>query len=410
MDLVCFSHLRWEFVFQRPQHLLSRCARERRVFYFEEPTFGFDDGPARLVVETRHNGVRVVVARLPASLEHDPAEADRVQRELLDEFLAERDVMTYACWYYTPMMLGFTDHLTPRATIYDCMDELAGFVGAPARLRESEAELFRRADLVFTGGHSLYEAKRERHPRVYSFPSSVDVAHFARARQAQPDPADQAGIPHPRLGFYGVIDERLDVELVRGVAELRPDWQIVLVGPVVKIDPAILPRLPNVHYLGGKSYDELPAYLAGWDVALLPFACNEATRFLSPTKTPEYLAAGRPVVSTPIRDVVRPYGDRGLARIAATAPEFVAAVEQALVEDGAARLAKADPFLAEMSWDRTWQQMWRHVESVLAAREILAEASAAERAGAPSAIPSGAGSTGRGAPTTLAGEGGGITS
>ncbi|MDP8922487.1 MAG: glycosyltransferase, partial [Chloroflexota bacterium] len=298
----------------------------------------------------------------------------------------------------------------PRVTVYDCMDELSAFRFAPPLLREREARLFERADLVFTGGHSLYEAKRRRHPSVYPFPSSVDVAHFRRARSAQPDPADQASVQHPRLGFYGVIDERLDIQLIRSVAEARPDWQIVLVGPVAKIDRETLPRLPNVHYLGAKQYDELPAYLAGWDVALLPFACNEATRFISPTKTPEYLAAGRPVVSTPIRDVVRPYGDRGLARIAATAPEFVAAVEQALVEDGAARLAKADPFLAEMSWDRTWQQMWRHVESVLAAREILAEASAAERAGAPSAIPSGAGSTGRGAPTTLAGEGGGITS
>ncbi len=406
MDLVCFSHLRWDFVFQRPQHLLSRCARDRRVFYFEEPVLG--DCPPGLDIQTRHNGVRVVTPRLPQGI--GAAEAERTQRALVDAFLADRAVGEYVAWYYTPMALGFTDHLGPRVTVYDCMDELSAFRFAPPLLREREARLFERADLVFTGGHSLYEAKRRRHPSVYPFPSSVDVAHFRRARSAQPDPADQASVQHPRLGFYGVIDERLDIQLIRSVAEARPDWQIVLVGPVAKIDRETLPRLPNVHYLGAKQYDELPAYLAGWDVALLPFACNEATRFISPTKTPEYLAAGRPVVSTPIRDVVRPYGDRGLARIAATAPEFVAAVEQALVEDGAARLAKADPFLAEMSWDRTWQQMWRHVESVLAAREILAEASAAERAGAPSAIPSGAGSTGRGAPTTLAGEGGGITS
>jgi glycosyltransferase involved in cell wall biosynthesis len=286
------------------------------------------------------------------------------------------------------MALGFTDHLRPLATVYDCMDELSAFLHAPPRLRELEGRLFERADLVFTGGHSLYEAKRDRHPRVYPFPSSVDVDHFLQARQPLPEPADQAGIPRPRLGFYGVIDERLDVELIRALAEARPEWQLVLVGPVVKIDPAILPRNANVHYLGGKLYGELPGYLASWDVALLPFACNESTRFISPTKTPEYLAAGRPVVSTPIRDVVHPYGDDGLARIAATLDEFVRAVEAALAEDADARLAKVDPFLATMSWDRTWRQMWAHVEGVVEARRavLAATAAARSRAGRPAAI------------------------
>ena len=399
MDLVCFSHLRWDFVFQRPQHLLSRCARDRRVFYFEEPVP--DDGPPRLEVQTRHNGVRVVVPRLPEGME--ATEAERTQRALVDAFLADRAVEDYAAWYYTPMALGFTDHLEPRVTVYDCMDELSAFMHAPPVLREREAQLFEWADLVFTGGHSLYEAKRARHPRVYPFPSSVDVAHFRQARAEQPDPADQAGIPRPRLGFYGVIDERLNIDLVRAVAEARPDWQVVLVGPVAKIDASTLPRRPNIHRLGGKQYGELPAYLSGWDVALLPFACNEATRFISPTKTPEYLAAGRPVVSTPIRDVVRPYGDLGLARIAATAPEFVTAIEAALAEDGAARLAAVDPFLAELSWERTWQQMWQHVESILAARTGLDDASVATLGG--SAV-----GTATESPITGAGDGAGITS
>ena len=405
MDLVCFSHLRWDFVFQRPQHLLSRCARDRRVFYVEEPLPG--DGPPRLEVLTRNNGVRVVVPHLPTGME--AAEAERAQRALIDAFLADRAVEDYAAWYYTPMALGFTDHLRPRVTVYDCMDELSGFMFAPPVLREREAQLFEWADLVFTGGHSLYEAKRARHPRVYPFPSSVDVAHFRRARITQPDPADQAGIPRPRLGFYGVIDERLDIDLIRAVADARPDWQVVLVGPVAKIDPASLPRRPNVHYLGGKQYDELPEYLAGWDVALLPFACNEATRFISPTKTPEYLAAGRPAVSTPIRDVVRPYGDRGLARIAATPDEFVAAIEAALVEDEATRLAMVDPFLAEMSWDRTWQQMWQLVEAMAASRDDLDDAAIAR--GDESAISIGPDDLAgrRAAPTTGAGDGAGIT-
>jgi UDP-galactopyranose mutase len=238
------------------------------------------------------------------------------------------------------------------------MDELSGFAGAPPALRALEAELMTRADLMTTGGHSLYEAKRRLHPNVHAFPSSVDVAHFAQARRTTTvDPPDQAPIARPRLGFFGVIDERMDVALLAAVAAARPQWQIVLVGPVVKIDPARLPRADNIHYLGGKSYDTLPAYLSGWDVALMPFARNEATRYISPTKTPEYMAAGRPVVSTSIDDVVRPYGQRGLVRIADTAEDFVDAAEAALVEDATARRQAADEFLRHTSWDATWARM-----------------------------------------------------
>jgi UDP-galactopyranose mutase len=232
-------------------------------------------------------------------------------------------------------------------------------------MRISEANLLARADLVFTGGQSLYEAKRGQHPRVFAFPSSVDAAHFARARREIEDPADQAAIPHPRLGFFGVIDERMDLDLLAAVADARPDWHLAIIGPVVKVDPALLPKRANIHYLGKKDYQELPAYLAGWDVALLPFAINESTRFISPTKTPEYLAAGKPVVSTPIRDVVRPYGMRGLVHIAATADDFVQAIAQALAEDGDARMQRADAFLAQESWDRTWERMRRLIEEVI---------------------------------------------
>jgi UDP-galactopyranose mutase len=215
---------------------------------------------------------------------------------------------------------------------------------------------------VFTGGQSLYEAKRGRHPNVHAFPSSVDVAHFAQARTATSEPADQRPLPHPRLGFFGVIDERMDLDLLAAVATAQPDWQIVMLGPVVKIDPASLPRPANIHYLGGKTYEELPVYISGWDVALIPFARNEATRFISPTKTPEYMAAGKPVVSTPIRDVVRPYGERGLVRIAATADDFISACAAAMEENAAARLRDADAFLAHTSWDSTWARMRRLIE------------------------------------------------
>lgn len=362
-DLVCLSHLRWDFVFQRPQHLLSRCARSRRVLFFEEPTF--DEGVARLDIIKHPDGVEVAVPRLP--LGTTEAEVYALLRHLFDSHMAEHS-SNYVLWYYTPMMLSFTEHLRPLCTVYDCMDELANFRNAPPRLRKLEAELLRRADLVFTGGRSLYEAKRDQHRSVHCFPSSVDVEHFAQARAAGPDPIDQLGIPDPRLGFFGVIDERMDLELLEAVARARPDWQLVMLGPVVKIDPESLPKLPNIHWLGGKPYKDLPRYIAGWDVALLPFARNEATRFISPTKTPEYLAAGKPVVSTSITDVVRPYGETGLAAIADTPAEFVAAVERVLAEDGAARQARVDELLARMSWDRTWFAMQELIDAAIAQR------------------------------------------
>ena len=360
-DLVCLSHLRWDFVYQRPQHLLSRCAREHRVFFVEEPVF--DSDQPRMEAGKRPDGVEVVVPHMPGGL---PAEqVERIQEELLAHFFIERDIQNYVFWYYTPMATAFTRSFTPRAVIYDAMDELSAFRGAPPELLEREQELYKKADLVFTGGQSIYEAKRGQHPSVHAFPSSVDVPHFAQARKTQADPADQASIPHPRIGFYGVIDERADLELLEGVAKLRPKWSLIMIGPVVKIDEAALPKQPGIHYLGGKSYGELPSYLAGWDVAMLPFARNESTRFISPTKTPEYLAAGKPVVSTSIKDVVRPYGDENLVKIADTPEEFVAAVDALLSEDGAARQEKADAFLGQMSWDLTWGRMSEMIDGVL---------------------------------------------
>jgi UDP-galactopyranose mutase len=256
------------------------------------------------------------------------------------------------------MALSFSNHLKPAVTVYDCMDELSAFAGAPPELLIREKELFTKADLVFTGGHSLYEAKRDKHPAVYPFPSSIERAHFAGAKNITQQPADQQNIPGPRMGFYGVIDERMDIELLGKLAALRPDWHLVMLGPVVKIDPATLPRPENLHYLGMKSYKELPAYLSGWDVALLPFAMNESTKFISPTKTPEYLSAGIPVVSTPIRDVVKPYGELGLVHIAATAEEFVSAIEKALLQQTDTKWqTEVDKFLSQLSWDKTWGYM-----------------------------------------------------
>jgi glycosyltransferase involved in cell wall biosynthesis len=364
-DLLCFSHLRWDFVFQRPQHLLSRCAREGRVFFIEEPIFHDpSEGPAYLDVRAVYDsGLHVVVPRLPGGLDHD--DADRAQRILLDQLIHRYRIKAHVDWYYSPMALGFSRHLRPMATIYDCMDELSAFLGAPPAMQARERELFQRADLVFTGGQSLYEAKRSRHQAVFAFPSSIDVEHFRRARAALCDPMDQASLAHPRIGYFGVIDERLDLGLIAELADARPDWQIVMIGPVVKICPDSLPRRANIHWLGSKPYARLPGYIAGWDVAIMPFARNEATRFISPTKTPEYLAAGRPVVSTAIRDVVRPYGERGLVAIADTPAQFVAAIAAQLQPSGqAAWLAEVDAFLAGNSWDATWTRMRGLIESV----------------------------------------------
>jgi UDP-galactopyranose mutase len=372
-DLICLSHLRWDFVYQRPQHLLSRCAKERRVIFFEEPHYG--DG-LRLDVRRSEEGVLVAVPHLPESVRGRREHEEALLQALLSRLFAEQQVREHVLWYYTPMPVAWTRQLRSLGVVYDCMDELSAFKYAPQELVERERELFRRADLVFTGGQSLYEAKRGKARHVYAFPSGIDREHFGRARQVTEEPADQAGIPHPRLGFFGVVDERFDLELLNALSRERPDWQFVIIGPVVKIDPQDLPRGANVHYLGGKSYKELPEYLAGWDVATLLFARNEHTRYISPTKTPEYLAAGKPVVSTSIKDVVRPYGEMGIVRIADDAPSFVAAAEE-LMEAGADAdwLARVDAMLAQNTWDRTWARMSELIEGV-AARHLAARSGA----------------------------------
>jgi glycosyltransferase involved in cell wall biosynthesis len=363
MDLICFSHLRWNFVFQRPQHLLTRFAKEMRVFFVEEPIY--DDGPEFCDVTTGDDNVWVVVPHLKGGISEQEGNARR--KEQLDKLFADMKITNYIFWYYTPMSLSFSDHFNPKLTIYDCMDELSAFKGAPAGLKESEARLFQKADLVFTGGHSLYEAKKDRHPSVYPFPSSIDKAHFQQARTISADPADQQSIPHPRFGFYGVVDERFDIDIINQVAERRPEWHFVIIGPVVKIDPETLPKRPNIHYLGGKSYKELPSYLSGWDIAIIPFALNESTKFISPTKTPEYLSAGKPVISSSIRDVVNPYAEKQLVRIADNADDFISAAEAELaVTDRQSWLSQVDDFLKENSWNNTWTQMMQLMRNKLA--------------------------------------------
>jgi len=372
--LIVFSHLRWDFVYQRPQQLLSRLARRMPVVFIEEP---MPDASAP-VLEVMHPEANVCVLR-PHVTSHgcgfQDAHTDQVQ-SLVQTYLQENTIDRYWLWFYTPMALPLASHLQPIGVVYDCMDELSAFRFAPPELLQRERDLLAQADLVFTGGHSLYEAKRSRHPNVHCFPSSVDAAHFGRAAlPGLPEHAAQAHVPRPRLGYFGVIDERIDLDLVAALADAHAHWQLVMVGPVVKIDPAGLPQRPNLHWLGQRDYAELPQLVAGWDVCLMPFALNESTRFISPTKTLEYLAAGRPVVSTPIRDVAGPYA--GIVAIADTPQAFVAACEAALArtpQDQAREALVTQKLLACTSWDGTATAMAELMEELETARHGTATA------------------------------------
>src|SRR5919112_624814 len=374
--IVAFSHLRWNFVYQRPQHLLSRLAAKRPVFFIEEPELDLE-GPARWERSSPQPNVTVLRPRTPIRQFGFHPEQIAALKPLIAGLANELRASSLVAWLYTPMAFPLAQELDPDAVVYDCMDELSLFRGAPPELLGQEEAVRERADVMFTGGPSLYRAKQARHHNVYCFPSSVDAAHFRKARSGvggapAVEAEDQEGIPHPRLGFYGVIDERLDLELIDSVAAARPDWQLVLVGPVVKIDPAVLPRRPNIHYFGQRSYDELPGYLAGWDVCLLPFARNDATKFISPTKTLEYMAAELPIVSTPITDVAEPYGH--IVYLGGTPEEFISACEAALAsspEERASRAAQMRQVLAGTSWEVTVAAMERLLTEAMAGRRAL---------------------------------------
>ena len=355
-SIIVFSHLRWNFVFQRPQHLMTRLARSHRIFFFEEPVF--DPGAERLELSSPAPGVTVCRPHTPVD---QPGFADGqlpALRTLLEELVRDQDIHAPVVWMYTPMALPLLEGLDTAAVVYDCMDELSAFLDAPPQLLSREAALLKSADVVFTGGPSLYRAKQALHPNVHCFPSSVEREHFARARDPELDHPEQRAMPRPRFGFFGVIDERFDPGAIELLADTHRDWQVILVGPVVKIDPARLPARPNIHYMGQRSYQELPEFLAGWDVCLLPFAINEATRYISPTKVLEYMAAEKPIVSTPVVDVAEPYGH--IVHLGRNPQAFVEACERAFSEDAATRekrVALMRGVVASTSWDGTAARM-----------------------------------------------------
>ena len=365
--ILCFSHLRWNFVYQRPQHLMSRFAQRGKVYFIEEALD--DKGWEGLNLSSPTKSLRVVTPYLGSNL--SPAEREVRVSTMLRGLLSTNGIDEFISWYYSPMALGYSKTLFPMLTVYDCMDELSLFKFAPPELKERENLLFQMADVVFTGGHTLFELKRTQHDNVYAFPSSIDKSHFESARADLADPVDQRDIPHPRFGFYGVLDERLNIDLIRELAAARPEWHFVLIGPVVKIDPDTLPVASNIHYLGGKYYKDLPSYLSGWDVAIMPFAINDSTKYISPTKTPEYLAGGKPVISTPISDVVNDYGRFNLVHIADTANDFVQAGENILSDNNRKEwLAQVDEHLANNSWDNTFSHMSEIMTAMINVKSI----------------------------------------
>lgn len=362
--LICFSHLRWDSVLQRPQHLMQRFSQDHRLFFWEEAIPTDHHLPYLEFHAFDGTTAQAVRPRVPDRWPHK--ERQKALSELFNKFLGLTGIHQPLMWFYSPMFWPIARHIEASAVVFDCMDELSAFRFAPPELPQLEAELLAASDVVFTGGWSIWEAKHNRHDNIHAFPSAVDTADFAVARAKLSVPDDQRSITGPRLGYYGVIDERLDLALIATLAYAHPDWSIVMLGPVVKVAEADLPQAPNLHWLGQKDYAELPRYLAGWDVALMPFALNEATQFISPTKTPEYLAAGVPVVSTSIRDVVRHYGDLDAVHIASDAVEFVEACEEALIQKNGPDLGwrdQADEVLAGLSWDSTFRQMAEHVHS-----------------------------------------------
>ncbi len=368
-NVICFSHLRWDFVFQRPQHLLTRWAKDVRVYYFEEPVFGDYD-----TISLRENidgNVTVLTPHIKGGMSEQ--EINKYIEILLLKFIKIYKISDYIAWYYTPMAINFTRNLKPTLVIYDCMDELSGFKGAHPELTKNEKALMNMSDVVFTGGHHLFEHKKHLHDNIFPFPSSIDQEHFESGTGVS-DPHDQKDIPHPRAGFFGVIDERLDIDLMDKLAQEMPDFHFIMIGPVVKIDPSTLPRHSNIHYLGQKKYSELPAYLANWDVAILPFAKNDSTKFISPTKTPEYLAAGKPVVSTSIHDVVKPYGEDGLVQIADDETSFAAAIRYALKQrNDEIWQRKVNQNLRTNSWDITYSKMRKIVGKSLMQKDKIEE-------------------------------------
>jgi UDP-galactopyranose mutase len=345
---------------------MKRFAIYHRVYFVEE--FRYYEGMDKLEISKSNDEVWILVPCLETHLSSKISVADRITR-LLDGFIKKMGIYRPLLWYYTPLALQYSPACQPSLIVYDCMDEQSALRYAPSDLKILEAELFKRADLVFVGGRSLFELKKPFHKSIHLFPSSIDRIHFERARAPLPDPDCQKSIPFPRLGFFGVIDDRFDADLVRRMANLKPEWQFVFIGPVTEGIHETLPKATNLHYLGIKPYALLPKFISNWDIAIIPFAKNPTTKYISPTKTPEYLAAGKPVISTSIPDVVDPFGKTALVTIADTPDDFIGAATHYMKYPlSESRLEKIDRFLNSNSWDETWEGMCKLIDFTLKSR------------------------------------------
>ena len=376
--IIVHSHLCWDWVWQRPQQFISRLSRRHRVLFVEtlKPDPELAAAAARFRQPHGFPNITLLSLQFPAWRWSDGAFIDAERRRLVREFLAGPCAGQFdkpVQWFYDPMAVtAFGGHLEEVLTVYDCMDELSKFAGAPLEIAEREAELLARADVVFTGGRRLFEAKSQYHHNCHFYGCGVDVEHFSSARAAATAvPADVAALPGPVLGYFGVIDERLDYELLARLAEAHPDWSVVMLGPVLKVEAKALPRRPNLHWLGLRPYAELPAFCKGFDLALMPFALNEATEFINPTKALEYMATGLQIISTPVPDVVRNFGS--VVKVARSAESFISHCEQALAEPDYGAIQRGLQMASENSWDATVEELEAHLRNALLARKRFRE-------------------------------------
>jgi beta-glucosidase/6-phospho-beta-glucosidase/beta-galactosidase len=367
--IVVFSHLRWGFVWQRPQQFLSRFAKKHKILFMEEPFFDLAEGSEpRIDYHKVMPNVTVVTPHVSVSWNRNPKLPSKLREFATTAIKAMNETGEFdkpLLWYYSPMDSAWSlGYIPNRGVVYDCMDELNQFSGAPRTLVSNEARLIRHADVVFTGGYELGEKKKQQHDNVHIFGCGVEFDHFGKA--ADPTlqiPPDIDFMARPILGWFGVVDERVDYAMVGEMARMRPDWSFAMVGPVVKVDPNLLPHSPNLFWLGGRDYQQLPHYCRAFDVNMMCFANNAATQYINPTKGLEYMATGKPIVSTPVRDVVRQWSD--IVYLAKNAEEFVKAAEQALKNPNCDRVKRGLELAKKCSWESTVAQMQQLIKQAI---------------------------------------------
>jgi glycosyltransferase involved in cell wall biosynthesis len=376
--IIVHCHLRWDFVWQRPQQIFSRLAANHRVLFIEDPVIA--DGEPHLAIDEPYPNVVRVIPQIPRELAINADKDAEIFLPQLRTALRTHPLLAgrfdrAVHWFYSPMPApGYLGKLDTVGVVYDCMDELANFRFAPPDIADRERFVMSNAGVVFTGGYQLFESKSKHHDNVNFYGCGVDVEHYGKARDdATAIPPAVAATPGPRFGYFGVIDERLDYELISALADRFPEASIVMAGPLAKVDPDELPRQPNIHWLGQQQYADLPAIVKGFDVCLMPFALNEATQYINPTKTLEYMAAGKPVVSTAVADVVRNFTP--IVQVARSQDEFLDAVERAWREPDTALIAQGIERAAGASWDATVESMRNDVQKALWA-DIRAQAAA----------------------------------